>query len=164
MDSLAAVISYQHSPGLHRLWCLGRRGQRKRKVTFSIVTCGNSSHVVAPYFQVSASGYFVLRFPEMCSVCACLCVCFSCLTTESSQSSKHCLVWCSQQLKHIPRLHTFLPFGFVCLHDFPPYRQCHKGRPGDHVHASICQEDRLVQRDVCLRWGGPRTGTTRDKV
>lgn len=26
-------------------------GQRQRKVTFSIATCGNSSHVLTPYFQ-----------------------------------------------------------------------------------------------------------------
>lgn len=51
-----------------------------------------------------------------------VCVCFSCLTKAASQRSYHCLLWCSQHFKHIPWFRTFLPLGFVCLHDFhlPP--------------------------------------------
>lgn len=50
--------------------------ERKRKVTFSIVTCKFEScgdHL----FPVSASGYFVFRFPESLihSVCQCVAAC-----------------------------------------------------------------------------------------
>lgn len=109
--------------------------------------------MVTLYFQCQPWDFvFKDSLKSVVCVCVFLCVCFSCLTTKSSQSSSHCLVWCSQQLKHIPWLHTFLPFGFVCLHDFPlsPVSQ---RPPRDTVHAYICQRDTLLQCDVCLRDG-----------
>lgn len=127
-------------------------GLKKGKGHISIVTCGNSSHVVTSYFQrqprdilFSDSLRFVVR--------PCLCVCFSCLTTKSSQSSQHCLVWCSQQLKHIPRFtHFFLLVLSVCTTS--SRCQCHKGRPG------IQCMPRFVRLTGCCSmmhvWGGQR--------
>lgn len=95
-------------------------------------------------FPASAPGYFVFRFPEIRSVPAC--VCFSCLTTKSSQSGQRCLVWCSQQLKHIPLFtHFFLLVLSVCTTS--SRRLCHKGRPGIQCMPRFV---RLLQYDACL--------------
>lgn len=104
-------------------------------------------------FPASAPGYFVLRFPEIRSASLPVCVCFSCLTTKSSQSSQHCLVWYSQQLKHIPRFtHFFLLVLSVCTTS--SRCQCHKGRPG------IQCMPRFVRLTGCCSmmhvWGGQR--------
>lgn len=71
------------------------------------------------------------------------CVCLSCLSEAASQRSYHCVLRCGRHLKHIPRIHTFLPpLGCVCLHGFHLPPAC----PGPH--------DRLRQDDVCFRGGG----------
>lgn len=117
-------------------------------------SCGDFS------FPLSAPGYFLLTFPKMCNVCAPVCLFqLSDHRVLPEQRTRSCVV--QSAVKHIPRLHTFLPFGLLCLHDFPLLLPVSQRPPRDREQASIHQDDRLLQYDVFLRWSTWRPVTCR---
>lgn len=74
MHLLGQIISITVTcPVVSPLVVFRHAGSRKRKVTFycnlwKLKSCGDS------LFPVSASGYFILRFPEICSVSLPVCL------------------------------------------------------------------------------------------
>ena len=144
-------------PAVSQLVACQNAGWRQRRVTFSIVNGGNSSHVLAPYFQC--------RPPDISSkdsLSVRLHVCLLQLSDQRGLAEKLTLSFVVQSaVKHIPWLHTFLPLGFVCLHDFRPVLVSQRPTGGIKLEPGFVKTADCRSADVCLRWGRWRTVTGR---
>lgn len=105
--------------------------------------------MLAPYFQC--------RPPDISSkdsLSVRLHVCLLQLSDQRGLAEKLTLSFVVQSaVKHIPWLHTFLPLGFVCLHDFRPVLVSQRPTGGNKARAWICQNGRLSQRRRVFKVG-----------